>query len=227
MRFVVFLILFANLAGAAPAGSVPRNYFELSGKVSRSGAPTSQVANLVARGFTEVLIIKTETGNQVSREIAMWKAAGFSDSQIHHIPMDWTERQSANGYCHALVKALKVLVRIEASENRSRILFHCTAGEDRTGALAGLYQMLMRGWSLEKSFSEELCARGYEAGDDNKPEAVVLTIRKGLTPAFVRLGTLIQRGVLTRNNISEDVCESSALRQIDRALVNEKPFVCR
>jgi hypothetical protein len=70
--------------------------------------------------------------------------------------------------------------------------------------------MLTEGKSVGQAFKQDLCGHGYEAGDPGKPRQVVATVRRELTPLFLKLAHEISNGNLTESHLNDDVCESSS-----------------
>ncbi|MBI4061519.1 MAG: tyrosine-protein phosphatase [Elusimicrobia bacterium] len=175
-------------------------------KRARPASLAGDVADLRARGVTDVLIFKnTATAkDEVAEEIAAFSAAGFAAGRVRHIPFRWTALGPYRQTCEQTVDALNIL--LDAFSGGRSVFFHCTLGEDRTGYLAGLFRMLADGWDARRAFEEELCARGYEAGDPKKPQQIVDKVRAELTPAFLQMANLISTGVLSRSRLDRNVC---------------------
>ena len=111
--------------------------------------------------------------------------------------------------CEQTLEALAVIQDVLGSKNR-KVFFHCTVGEDRTGYLAGVYRMLFGGSSAKNVFQNEMCARGYEGGNPDKPFNVVNIIRGELTPLFLLMSIQIQNGTLNLSNLknaSKSICD--------------------
>lgn len=199
------------------------NAKKLSDSVYRGSAPSNKEHELKNLGITDVLIFKNQTKNEVDKEIQALQDLHYKKSEIHTIPFLWKDFSSQTEACEQVIQALQLLVEVEKTSNR-KIYFHCSMGEDRTGLLAGLFRMLTQEWSLQKAFQQELCAGGYEAGDSNKPKHVVDAIRKDLTPIFLWLGQMIEKGLLTPANLSPQVCKNTKI--IPGPEVS-KSFVCK
>lgn len=124
----------------------------------------------------------------------LYRDSGFDASQLVHIPMPWKREENKpfnfRKACEMTVEAMEL---VESS--KTPVLFHCTVGEDRTGVLAGLLRIRNEGWSVQKSFREEMCARGYEAGNPQKVESpsVVNAVREVLTPLYLKMATVIEQ----------------------------------
>lgn len=188
-----------------------QNFHELSDQIFRSAAPQKNSSFLAKAGFTHVLIFKNEVKDEVSKEIADLQKIGIPQSNIYHIPFKWKDMGSVEESCVQVVTALGYLVKIEKSRSH-KILFHCTAGEDRTGALAGLYRMLYSGWSVDRAFNEEMCPYGYEAGDKGKPPMVVDAIRKEITPVFLAVAGMIMDGRISFKNVDVSACRAGGFK---------------
>jgi hypothetical protein len=192
------------------------------GTVIRGAAPLGKARELAQLKVTDVLIFKNATGNEVSKEVAELRAAGYQTGQIRHIPFPWREMPGFRKSCELIVDALSLLDRVYRTSRRIAF-FHCTKGEDRTGLLAGLFRLLEKGGRIQDVFSADLCARGYEAGASGKPAAVVDTIRRNVTPLFLKVGALIAQGRLRPGALPKSACA------VEPALdpVRAAGYVCR
>mgnify|MGYP001185002660 CR=1 FL=1 len=164
-----------------------RNVFALTsdGSLIRGAQPSSKnVGVLVEAGVEEVLILKVDTKGEVAREIEALLAAGLPEDRVHHLLMQWNKPDVANT-CEQAATALQIITDAQA-EGRS-LYFHCTAGEDRTGMVAGLYRIFTEGIEVDDAFENELCARGYADGHARKPSHIASTIHRSLTPLFFEL----------------------------------------
>lgn len=203
--------------------SIP-NAHELTPRVLRGSAPIGRVAELQAAGVREVLIFKEATSGEVKEEVAELKAAGFTKRQIHEVPFRWRNFKSPAVACQQTLKGLKLLLEAEAGE-RGKTFFHCTVGEDRTGYLAGLFRMVVRGDTRGAAFERELCENGYEAGNPQKPDVVVQAIRGELTPLFLAMSAKIQDGSITEKTLLSGKVPRSVCA--DLVLEKAKTPVCR
>ncbi len=182
-----------------------------SNRVIRSGAPPSlvKVKELTDLKITHVLIFKNELKTEVHDEIGWWKSVGLLPANIHHVPFRWKgivgHEQEA---CAQVVESLKFIHdAVQSTNQKSRVLFHCSIGEDRTGLLAGLYRLLIgSSKNARDAFKNELCLYGYEHGDALKSDLVVQTIRNELTPLYLGIADLIAAKKLTVANLSTSVC---------------------
>ncbi len=159
--------------------------------VIRGQAPgVSGIDQLLSMGVERVLIFKNDTKGEVQKEIVELKRKGLSDQDILHISMPWKEARDFQSLCEMTLESMKFLE--ESVRTRRSVFFHCTMGEDRTGYLSGLWSL----WSGEikdvnQAFREEMCAKGYEAGNLNKPHFVASAVRETLTPTFVKMVQLL------------------------------------
>lgn len=175
------------------------------GAIYRGMAPGKRIQQLIDLGITDILIFKNQTRNEVDKEIEALQEHGYTKSQIHHIPFKWKHLNITEA-CEQTISALKLLREVYDSGNRS-LFFHCTVGEDRTGLLAGVWELLRTNHSQEEVFKDQMCLRGYSAGNHHKPWKVVSEIRKGLSPLFVKLAAKIKSGELTLQNLDQNVCK--------------------
>lgn len=173
--------------------------------------------------ISDVLIFKNQVRKEVDEEKERLSAQNMT---VHHLPFPWQRFSSLEEGCGLLVEALR-LISEKRQQGRS-VYFHCTVGEDRTGALAGLYRMAFLGENLEKVFKEEMCQKGYERGNPKKPQRVVEAIRAELTPLFLRMAHKIQLGELSSQNLDkEKICDFSPdfLSSMDKTIKAER-FTC-
>lgn len=175
--------------------------------IYRSNSPykTQHVLDILNLGIENVLIYKT-FHDKDDKELlySLYADSGFDTKKLKHIPMPWKRDGKKvfdfKGTCEMTVKAMDTLMKSPVAS-----LFHCTVGEDRTGMLAGLLQV-NNGMSIEKAFRDEMCARGYEAGNPRKSESpsVVNAVREVLTPLFLKMATVIaSKGTITQKDCAE------------------------
>lgn len=165
-------------------------------------------------GIDTVLIFKNETKNEVQGERKLLEKNNFADQNIIEIPFLWKDIRDFKLSCQQTLQALSTLKAVNESAD-SKVLFHCTVGEDRTGLLAGLFRQLLTGESSKIVFRDEMCARGYADGNPKKPKNVSQEVHAGLTPLFAQLSSKISSGELTFDNIDDlSICD-----QFDRTWV--------
>jgi len=223
--FVYFFsrMAFAILPASVPGVSISNVHLlaEAQGKVYRGAQPLGKEQELLKLGITDVLIFKNQLKTEVSDEKKALRRMGIQSERIHDISFGWKNKVDERVQCEQIIQGLQQIVKIYHSSGRA-IYFHCTVGEDRTGLLAGLFQMLIRGTKADEAFSQELCARGYEAGNENKPGHVVDAIRSNLTPIFLKMAQLIQHGDLHLSQLDEKVC-----RQLPQIRVQSSAWKCQ
>ena len=213
---------FGGFPPEVPGLSIPDARFlaEDQGVVIRASAPKQYLPQLKALGVTRVLIIKEEVREEVRTEIADLKALGYvtegAGSQVIHIPYRWKDFVSFKEACLQTRQALTEILAA-AQKKGEKLLFHCTFGQDRTGAVSGLYRMLKDRWELERTFHDELCENGYEGGNPLKPSSVNFAIEQELTPLFLSLAVAIQDGRWTADNLDPAICDQGA--ELKKALV--------
>jgi hypothetical protein len=155
-----------------------------------------------------VLIFKRATeANEVAEEIDALASIGVPAEQIVNVPFNWKNFPNFEEPCRMTVQSLKLLKEWTASGKTSFV--HCTVGEDRTGHLAGLYRLLTETTPIQTIFEQELCERGYSAGNPQKPLArVVSEVDSDLTPVFLKMAFKIATGELTESSLDEAVCDT-------------------
>ncbi len=180
-------------------------------KLVRGMAPNKHFDDLLKLGITDVLIFKNQTKNEVDKEIVALKKLGIK--KIYQIPFLWHDYSSYEETCEQTIQALALMREISRSSDR-RLFFHCTVGEDRTGFLAGLWDILTRERSPKEAFQEQMCERGYARGNPNKPIYVVNEIRTDLTPLFVKMVRMIRAGQIRLDKLSKKVCEGIEVERL-------------
>lgn len=200
MRTFILILLSLSVSAFAtdvselrPAGITIENAFYLgqSKDLVRGRSPKDNIPELRPAGITDVLIIKIQTRGEVDDEIAALKASGFKDEDIVSVPYKWKEINQKVA-CQQTADILKHMAAVEAEKN-SKLYFHCTAGVDRTGVIAGLYRLWVEPRThMKRMFTTELCGRGY--GDaDPRPPKVIDAIHTELTPIYLKFARAIIR----------------------------------
>jgi hypothetical protein len=203
-KLLIALILLNVNAYASVDGLTIPNAFQVdkSGNVYRGKEPRNLVDELAHIGITDVIIFKNDTKGEVVKEISNLKTLGI---KAHHIPFQWKAFTSMHEACEQTVDALNIIHKVKLVNGK--VFFHCTAGEDRTGMLAGLYRMLEEKALKAKVFKEEMCARGYSDGNSHKPGMVTGAIQKELTPLFNALSAKIESGEWKLGKITKKSCQ--------------------
>ncbi len=198
------LLLVLSFNTLAVDGLTIPNSFQVDkdGNVFRGKEPKGLVDELAHIGISDVIIFKNEVKDEVTKEIAALKVLGIKS---HHIPFRWKAYPSMQEACEQTVDALNTIHKVK--QVNGRVFFHCTAGEDRTGMLAGLYRMLEEKAPKAKIFKEEMCDRGYSDGNPNKPGMVSGAIQKELTPLFNALSEKVESGEWKLGKISRKSCK--------------------
>lgn len=206
------------------------------GVLVRSEQPnTREFDHLVEWGIDTFIIFKNENKSRmVSKEIASFKSHGFvlneantkrGKKRVYHLPISY----DSAGYetsCVYTIAALKI-IRDNQKDGRTT-LFHCSHGQDRTGHLAGLYELLTTNHSARDIFRERMCRYGYGAGNTNKPKFVVNNIRKNLTPVFINMVALVKTGAISWKRLGYAACKipprTFAQLKQDSKLANDPDF---
>lgn len=163
-----------------------------------------QFQELEAAGIEKVLIFKNATGNDdVGKEIAAW---GLPATSVLHVPFQWKDYADFKTPCKQTLEALK-FVR-DAETKGDKVFFHCTVGEDRTGYLAALHDVLFRDADARAAFNVDMCEHGYGSGNPQKPGFVIGKLEDGLTPLYRSMVFLIEEGKLT-DELEASVCDAA------------------
>lgn len=199
--------LASKVPATAPGFSIPNTHIiDDDGQILRGMAPRGQISELVENGVTDILIFKNQTRTEVDDEIQDLLGIGYKKSSIHHIPFKWKDIEDLPMACKQTVRALAIIKDVYYSMDR-KIFFHCTVGEDRTGHLSGIWDLIFYESTKEGVFKEQMCQRGYSAGNQTKPYKVVSAIRKGLSPLFFKMAKLVESGALSFDNLDEAACD--------------------
>lgn len=203
MKTFILLCLLSSVAQATVNGLTIGNAHQVdkAGNVFRGKEPKKLVSELAHFGITDVIIFKNDTKGEVVEEIAELKSLGINP---HHIPFRWKDYPSMQEACEQTVDALNRIHKVK--QVNGKVFFHCTAGEDRTGMLAGLYKMLEERAARDVVFKNEMCARGFSDGNPNKPYNVTGAIQKELTPLFMALSEKIAKGEWRLGQIQKKSC---------------------
>ncbi len=209
MKTLLVSLLLSTQALALVEGlSIPNAFVvDRAGTVLRGKEPRGKVDELPRVGVTDVIIFKNQVRDEVDREVSDLSALGL---RAHPIPFRWKEFPSYEEACAQTVEALNLMERIARSGGR--VFIHCTAGEDRTGMLAGLYRMVHERINRERAFREEMCARGYSDGNPQKPAVVTSAIQRELTPLFLALAQKVESGEWAPGRIQKKSCKNIVLR---------------
>jgi 2'-5' RNA ligase len=156
-------------------------------------------------GISEYIIFKNDKSGEVRSEIGGLLELGIKKENITHIDFDWKDNQEFTSGCKKIIQGID-LMKLAMKDNK-KIFFHCTTGEDRTGALAASYLLSQKPKSdIKKIFQEEMCNRGYEAGDPDKDVEIVAKIRLGLTKTFLKTAYRIDEAKTKKQVIDDKIC---------------------
>lgn len=208
--FLFFLLTLPVVFAQTESGIGNFHQVDREGQVFRGREPKKAVGELKDLGVTDVIIFKNDVRGEVAREKEDLKGLGI---RHHHIPFLWKDLPSLPEACRQTVKALRIMKRVKRAGGK--VFFHCTAGEDRTGLLAGIYRMLTDGLSKTSAFETEMCRHGYSDANPGKPAFVVSSIEKGLTPLFLEMARLVETGRLRQNTLEYAACDGIELVSTD------------
>jgi protein tyrosine/serine phosphatase len=191
ITLTVSLTIFAELespfVGTIEGLSIPNSHYVIDELIIRGQTPRNkdEYLELLDLGVKNVLIFKKETKNEVQTEIKTLNSLGIKNL---HISFPWKDILEFTPVCMEVKKAL---IWLEAKKDAGeKSFFHCTVGEDRTGLLAGLILYNNNSSNVKNIFEEELCQKGYEAGDPNKASNISKLVRENLTPVFLKMAYL-------------------------------------
>jgi hypothetical protein len=215
-----FLVVIGLNSHAAVEGSSISNAHIVTATsqsvVIRGRAPKNakEMQELVKIGVTDFLIFKNDTKGEVAKEQEQLMKLGVNPSAITNIPFLWKDIHDFRPACEMTIQALQVLE--EAVNNGRNIYFHCTVGEDRTGYLAGLWGIWTNTFQDERqALQQEMCPRGYEAGNPGKPyRDVVFKIRETLTPTYVKMAAIIAEAKQMGRNLDTSLCDQEPNVQV-------------
>ncbi len=184
--------------------------------VYRSNSPyqTQHVLEIMDLNIETVVVYKSFYDKKDKDLLySLYTDSGYDTSRLTHIPMPWKQDgKKPFNYkkaCEMTVQAMEIV-----QQSTGPALFHCTVGEDRTGMMAGLLKIQSGGMSTVKAFRDEMCARGYEAGNPTKTEspAVVKAVREALTPLYLKMATVLQKN---KGKISASDCANLPEEYVD------------
>ena len=155
-----------------------------------------------ALGIRDVIIFKTDTRGEVKKEISGLESRGIN---THHIPFKWADHDSFREVCKQSIAALKIIKN--SWNNGTKALLHCSHGQDRTGYIVGLVNLLDEPTDLRQNFQTHLCEGGYGSGNPSKPFYVVNKIRQATTNLYLKMSWKILEENLTWESLSYEVCD--------------------
>lgn len=199
------------LLSSIPGMSVANSHFvdknKKGGAIIRGNAPLNHQNLTLMKdfGISEYIIFKNDKAGEVKSEIGGLLESGIKKENITHINFDWADNQDFTSGCKKIIQGIDLMKL--SMKNNKKIFFHCTTGEDRTGVLAASYLLSQKKGSVIKNiFQEEMCNRGYEAGDPEKDKEVVNKIRSGLTKTFIKTAYRIEEAKNKKHPIDEKIC---------------------
>lgn len=206
MKILLFALMSVSLSSFAGVDglTIPNSHqVDKEGNVFRGRQPETKVDELAHIGITNVVIFKNDVKGEVVKEINELNRLGIKS---HHIPFRWKQYPSMQEACEQIVQAITIIRDVKKVNGKT--FLHCTAGEDRTGAVMGLYRMMTEKMSMNQVFRGEMCPRGYSDGNSHKPKAVTGAIEAELTPLFVTLAGKVERGEMKIGTLSKASCKN-------------------
>ena len=171
--------------------------------VFRGREPGKNLTQLESLNITDVIIFKNDVKGEVKRELSTLETLGMTG---HHIPFQWKDIPSMQVACEQVIEALSIIKKVRAKGGS--VFFHCTAGEDRTGLLSGIFKMIDEDMDKTTAFEDEMCAKGYSDGNLKKPKVVTSAIEQGLTPLFVEISRMVEEGQISFKKLDKKVCKN-------------------
>lgn len=192
-----------------------------SAEVYRGQAPKQKEFDSLFRlGVRRFIIYKNDTRGEVAKEIAYLTSQGVKSSDILHLSMPWKDTEGFQNTCEMTLQALQFIE--DSISKQQSVYFHCTMGEDRTGMLAGLWGLWAGTYpTVNQAFRDEMCARGYEAGNPHKPYMILKQVREALTPNFFKMVELLSQARTQRKKLSQINCPN------DVKLTRDANWTCR
>ena len=206
MKTLLFALMSLSLSSFAGVDglTIPNSHqVDKEGNVFRGRQPEKKVDELAHIGITDVIIFKNDVKGEVAKEITELNRLGIKS---HHIPFRWKQYPSMQEACEQIVQAITIIRDVKKVNGKS--FLHCTAGEDRTGTVMGLYRMMTEKMTQAQVFRSEMCPRGFSDGNPHKPKAVTSAIEAELTPLFVTLAGKVEKGELKINTLSKASCKN-------------------
>lgn len=209
MKILLFALMSVSLSSFAgvPGLTIPNSHqVDKDGNVFRGRQPEKLVDELAHIGITDVIIFKNDVKGEVVKEINELNRLGITS---HHIPFRWKQYPSMQEACEQIIDALTIIRDVKQVNGKT--FLHCTAGEDRTGAVMGLYRMLSEKMTMNQVVVNEMCPRGFSDGNSHKPAKVTQAIEAELTPLFVTMAGKVERGEVKLNSLSKKSCQNIQL----------------
>ncbi len=150
-KFGFFALILSVVLFTAPAFALASdtdkvveipNFQVVSNELWRGSAPSeADLALLAKRGLKTVVNLR-KPGASTTKEEAVAKKLGL---KYVHIPM---------GFGTPSPKSINQFLAVVTNPVNQPVYVHCRQGADRTGAVVGIYRMLVQGWSFDKTYSE-------------------------------------------------------------------------
>ncbi len=209
MKIILLALMTVSFSSFAEVEglTIPNSHqVDKEGNVFRGRQPEKKVDELAHIGITDVVIFKNDVKGEVAKEITELNRLGIKS---HHIPFRWKEYPSMQVACEQIVEAITIIRDVKKVNGKT--FLHCTAGEDRTGTVMGLYRMMTEKMSMNQVVRSEMCPRGFSDGNPHKPVKVTLAIEAELTPLFVTIAGKVERGEMKINSLSKSSCQNIQL----------------
>ncbi len=165
----------------------PKKWGEvMPGKLYRSGQiDQSQVEQVLAENDIDVIVNLLHYEEHDPNQVAELVAAHKLGIPMHRFPLGGDSVGDPDHYILALSAIHHGL------EKDQRVLVHCAAGAQRTGAAVAMYRMLVQGWTGREAY-RELPKFGWTPGKD---QILLDYVNEHLR--YIANG-LVERGVIDR-----------------------------
>lgn len=136
--------LFTTLFSLSVLAAIP-NEQQINQNIKRGGRPEmSDIESLKAQGYKTIINIDDDY-MAIMKEKDYAEALGFN-----YIANPIEVQQTVND------EEIDMLLTEMQNPENFPIFIHCQHGRDRTGMLAGVYRVLVEGWSAKEAYAEML-----------------------------------------------------------------------
>jgi hypothetical protein len=203
-------VLFSPYASTVPGLSIRNSHFLGEDHlVIRGQRPSTvgEISELQKLNVTRILIFRKESSSESSNEdeFRMLKEAKFPLEQVSVIQFPWKDISDQSLGCRQTLEAINHIS--QARNKGEKLFFHCTVGEDRTGFLSALVNMIFEKKKASEVFWSDMCRYGYAEADPTKPEEVSRLVHANITALFVRMSYLVEHKKISATNLDSRACD--------------------